>query len=262
MTARVLVGMSIREANAAAELEAAAAAADARLAFLQIADPTLSTVLTELANAGAERIELVGVAFGDLAPGNSWLRRIAGHWWRERGAGAPEVVVAAKLVGSGVADPGTVASVLEVVRPISGTEAPLTSAAWDEVPAYQRQVFVCRGPRCSARGAEKTWTALKTGLSQRGLGDTDVLMTAAGCMFPCNHAPVVTVQPDDVWYGGVTPDDVDELIDSHLAAGEPIERSDPLSRNRLAANRIPWISRCFFSLCCPTFGRRVVLATR
>lgn len=223
MTARVLVGMSVLEANAADELAATAAAADARLAFLQIAQPALTTVLTELADAGAERIELVGVAFGDLAPGHSWLRRIAGHWWRERGADAPDVVVATKLVGSDVTVPGMVASALETTRPISGTEAPLVSAAWDEVPAYRRHVLVCRGPRCSARGSDDTWTALKLGLSQRNLSDTDVLVTTAGCMFPCNHAPVIAVQPDDVWYGGVTTEDIDDLIDNHLVAGDPMK---------------------------------------
>ncbi|GAA1460448.1 (2Fe-2S) ferredoxin domain-containing protein [Nocardiopsis exhalans] len=223
MTARVLVGMSIREANAADELGAAAKAADARLAFLQVADPALSTVLTELADAGAGRIELVGVALGRLAPGHSWLRRVAGHWWRERGTGAPEVVVAARLVGPDVAVPSAVASALETVRPISGTEAPVTSAAWEEVPGYRRHLLVCRGPRCSARGAEETWGALAAGLSQRDLGDDDVLMTATGCMFPCNQAPVVAVQPDDVWYGGIGPGHADEIIDSHLVAGEPVE---------------------------------------
>jgi hypothetical protein len=97
--------------------------------------PVLSSCGEDAAKGADAGVLLVGVAFGDLAPGNSWLRRVAGHWWRERGAGAPEIVVATKLVGSDVADPGTVASALEVVRPISGTESPLISAAWDDVPA-------------------------------------------------------------------------------------------------------------------------------
>jgi (2Fe-2S) ferredoxin len=35
---------------------------------------------------------------------------------------------------------------------------------------------------------------------------------------------VVVVYPEQVWYGGVTPADVDEIIDSHIARGEPVER--------------------------------------
>ncbi|MCD2114958.1 hypothetical protein LQ384_28170 [Rhodococcus rhodochrous] len=68
MTGRVLVGMSIREVNAIRELEAAAAGADARLAFLQNAEPALSTVLTELADRGVTRIEWLGVCFGRWPP--------------------------------------------------------------------------------------------------------------------------------------------------------------------------------------------------
>lgn len=224
MTAQVLVGMSIREANAASELEAAAAAAGARLAFLQIAEPALSTVLSDLADGGARRIELVGVCFGPLAPGLSWLRRVAAHWWRERGSEAPEVAIATTLVGTDVTVRGVVDAALQTVRPVRGTEAPVTSPAWEEVPSYRHQVTVCRGPRCSARGAEETWTALADGLTQRGLKNTMVLMCAATCMYPCNQAPVIAVQPDDIWYGGILPDHVDELIENHLVAGNPLDR--------------------------------------
>ena len=35
--------------------------------------------------------------------------------------------------------------------------------------------------------------------------------------------PVVYVAPDDVWYGGVTVDDVEQLTTEHLDGGEPIE---------------------------------------
>jgi (2Fe-2S) ferredoxin len=32
------------------------------------------------------------------------------------------------------------------------------------------------------------------------------------------------VYPEQVWYGGVTPADVDEIIDSHITHGKPVER--------------------------------------
>jgi (2Fe-2S) ferredoxin len=34
----------------------------------------------------------------------------------------------------------------------------------------------------------------------------------------------VVVYPDAVWYGNVTPDDVEEIVERHLIAGEPVER--------------------------------------
>jgi (2Fe-2S) ferredoxin len=36
--------------------------------------------------------------------------------------------------------------------------------------------------------------------------------------------PTVVVYPDDVWYGGVTLADVDEIIDAHIVGGNPVER--------------------------------------
>lgn len=91
-------------------------------------------------------------------------------------------MIATVLVGADVAVPAVIDTALQSVRPVRATEAPVTSPAWEQVPPYRRHVTVCRGPRCSARGAEQTWTALADGLTQRGLKDTEVLMCAATCM--------------------------------------------------------------------------------
>jgi (2Fe-2S) ferredoxin len=32
------------------------------------------------------------------------------------------------------------------------------------------------------------------------------------------------IYPDAVWYGHVTEDDVDEIIESHIVGGKPVER--------------------------------------
>jgi (2Fe-2S) ferredoxin len=34
----------------------------------------------------------------------------------------------------------------------------------------------------------------------------------------------VVVYPDAVWYGGVHAEDVDEIIDSHILGGRPVQR--------------------------------------
>jgi (2Fe-2S) ferredoxin len=46
----------------------------------------------------------------------------------------------------------------------------------------------------------------------------------SGCLDQCEHGPTVVVYPDGVWYGRVTPDDVEEIIDSHIVNGKPVER--------------------------------------
>ncbi len=219
MSALVLVGMSVTDVDRRDDLLVAARSRGASVAFLQMGDPSLSLELTRLADLGADDITLVGVNLGPLAPAHSWLRRIAGHWWRERAGARPTLDVATRLVTS-LTDLDTV---LLDLKPISGSEAGLTSAAWEDVTGHQRQVLICRGPRCTARGSEESMRALVLGLMEAGLGDDDVLVTHTGCQFPCNPAPVVSVQPDDVWYGDVDPDVARQIVISHLAADTPVE---------------------------------------
>lgn len=215
----VLVGMSVREVDARDRLHRLAAERGASVAFLQLGDPSLSRELTRLADAGAARVTLVGVSLGTLAPAVSWLRRIAGHWWRERAGHRPVVEVAASLVGQ----LDELEPALGRTRPIDGTEPGLASAAWEDVPGHRHQVLLCRGPRCTALGSDASAEALVLALMSHRLGDDDVLLTHTGCQFPCNQAPVVSVQPDDVWYGGVDPDAARAIVAEHLVEGRPVE---------------------------------------
>jgi len=227
-SATVLVGMSVTDVDRREDLVSWAGDHDAGLAFLQMGDPSLSRELTRLADAGTEQITLVGVSLGPLAPGHSWLRRIAAHWWRERPGDRPEIQVATRLATtrddlaelmSGLAD----AALIENRRPITGTEPGLTSPAWERVPGHVRQVLICRGPRCTAKGSEETARAVILGAMEAGLGDDDLLITHTGCQFPCNQAPVLSVQPDDVWYGNVEAAAARVIVRDHLADGRPVE---------------------------------------
>lgn len=219
---RLVVGMSVREAVAHDRLTAIADSIDAEVAYLQIGEPSLGAALTRHADAGAERILLIGASLGVLAPANSWLRRVAAHWWRGRAEDERPVVEVSTTALRHESDLDL--GVFDVTRPIHGREAPLTSAAWEDVPRHRHHVFVCRGPRCTAQGSDRTAEELARTVKARGLGDDDVLVTQTGCLFPCNHAPVVSVQPDDVWYGPMAAADVEELVDTHLQGDLPLER--------------------------------------
>lgn len=225
----VLVGMGVCEANDRELLLGLATGSAAWIAFLQVGDPSLSRRLTAIADLGAREILLVGASFGKVAPAQSWLRRVAAHWWRER-TDPPAVRVAGELLKS--PDPERLDELIAGgTRLVTGTEAGLESAAWDDVPQHRHQVFVCRGPRCTARGADSIAEGLDRRVKDAGLSDDDVLITQTGCQFPCNHAPVVTVQPDDTWYGGVDEQAVKDIVAQHLIAGEPVE-SHRLTRTR------------------------------
>ena len=98
-------------------------------------------------------------------------------------------------------------------------------------PPFVKHLFVClndRGPghprgSCAQKGSEKLHEAFKAALKKRGLSDR-IRANKAGCLDNCEHGCSVVVYPEAVWYGHVTPEDVEEIVERHLVAGEPVQR--------------------------------------
>ena len=99
------------------------------------------------------------------------------------------------------------------------------------MPFFQRHVFVCINERpedhprgsCLKRGGPQVRDALKAALKQRGLTG-EIRANNAGCLDQCEDGVTVVVYPEQVWYGAVTVADVQEIVDSHLVGGKPVER--------------------------------------
>jgi (2Fe-2S) ferredoxin len=104
---------------------------------------------------------------------------------------------------------------------------------------FQYHVFACAQqkpdglPCCHARGAEATINALRREVGARGLADT-VQITQCGSMGLCESGPNLVVYPEGVWYSGVKPEDVAEIVESHFRNGVPVAR---LARQDEAATR-------------------------
>jgi (2Fe-2S) ferredoxin len=58
----------------------------------------------------------------------------------------------------------------------------------------------------------------KDRVRELGLRD-EVLVTRTGCLKHCSLGITVAVWPANVWYGGVTPADVEEILESAVAGG-------------------------------------------
>ena len=99
------------------------------------------------------------------------------------------------------------------------------------MPSFQRHVFVCINERpadnpkgcCKARGGIEVRDQLKSELTARGLSKI-IRANNAGCLDQCEHGVTVVVYPEQVWYGGVTVEDITEIVDKHLVGGEVVER--------------------------------------
>lgn len=85
----------------------------------------------------------------------------------------------------------------------------------------KREVVVCTGGGCVASGSLDLANQFRDLLSRTG---GSVRVRNAGCLGPCARGPVVTVQPDGVFYEGVTTDDVEEIVNEHLHGGRVVER--------------------------------------
>jgi (2Fe-2S) ferredoxin len=99
------------------------------------------------------------------------------------------------------------------------------------MPSFQRHVFVCINERpadhpkgcCKAKGGVEVRDRLKQELTARGISKL-IRANNAGCLDQCEHGVTVVVYPEQVWYGGVTVDDIPEIVDKHLVGGEAVER--------------------------------------
>jgi (2Fe-2S) ferredoxin len=64
---------------------------------------------------------------------------------------------------------------------------------------------------------------LKSELNKRGLAGI-VRANNAGCLDACEYGVSIVIYPEGIWYGGVTVDDVPEIIDRTIIDGEVIQR--------------------------------------
>jgi len=98
------------------------------------------------------------------------------------------------------------------------------------VSVRERYVLICGNLRppddppgsCAAK-CPLLHARFKARLAERKLNARFRALTTS-CLDFCATGPTVCVMPDNVWYAGVAEGDIDELIDSHLLAGRPVDR--------------------------------------
>jgi NADH-quinone oxidoreductase subunit F len=103
----------------------------------------------------------------------------------------------------------------------------------------------CGGTGCRASKSMEIKGRLTNAIENRQLQDKIVLIET-GCIGFCAHGPVMVVYPGGVFYQYLKPDDVDEIMDSHILKGYPVERllyKDPVSgRSVPRLKEIPFFS--------------------
>ncbi|MCL4549161.1 MAG: (2Fe-2S) ferredoxin domain-containing protein [Bacteroidetes bacterium] len=99
------------------------------------------------------------------------------------------------------------------------------------MPRFEKHIFVCENKRepghprgcCSEKGSIEIRKKFKDRLKELGL-NAKVRANISGCLDACEFGPTVVVYPEQVWYGGVKLEDVEEIIQSHIINNQPVER--------------------------------------
>jgi len=84
------------------------------------------------------------------------------------------------------------------------------------------KVLVCM-TGCRALGAQDVCTEFRRQLKGLSL-DEQVIVVETGCIGMCARAPVVLIEPYEYFYGGVTPEDVEEIISTTIQKSKPLNR--------------------------------------
>ncbi|MGE8494910.1 MULTISPECIES: (2Fe-2S) ferredoxin domain-containing protein [Comamonas] len=217
-----------------------------QLAFVDRNQPALPEALDSLcaalapADLARQTIVIQPVMVPDEPALRRWLQKVAMRWLASQAKDArPQLVFAQPLLQSDGLVPALLNNLaLATSQPDvvaeEGDEGWQTDpVAWSTVPAHQRHVLWCMGPRCVAKGAAALWPRLSQAVQASAPLKQQLQLLQTSCQYPCNQGPLMIVYPDGVWYGNLDEDSLVPVLKSH------IEGSEACAAHRVHSPRVP-----------------------
>jgi NADH-quinone oxidoreductase subunit F/NADP-reducing hydrogenase subunit HndC len=100
---------------------------------------------------------------------------------------------------------------------------------------YKYHILICGGTGCRSLQSAEIAEDFRKYLKEREL-DKDIQVVETGCFGFCEQGPIVKMLPDNTFYVGVTPEDVNEIIDEHIVKGRKVTRllyTDPNEKRHI-----------------------------
>ena len=99
----------------------------------------------------------------------------------------------------------------------------------------QTTITTCAGTGCQASRSLAVIEALKAELNKNGYAQI-CRIRATGCHGFCEQGPIMVLDPGNIFYCHITPDDVPEILSKTVARGEIVDRllyTDPVSGKKV-----------------------------
>lgn len=90
------------------------------------------------------------------------------------------------------------------------------------VDTQEKHILVCQGTGCSSSKSPVILEKFKEMIKERKIQNVRVIKT--GCFGLCAKGPIVIIRPENTFYAMVTPEDCEEIIQSHIIEGKIVER--------------------------------------
>lgn len=86
----------------------------------------------------------------------------------------------------------------------------------------EKHILVCQGTGCTSSKSPQILENFKKIIGEKGIKNVRVIKT--GCFGLCAKGPIVIIRPEDTFYAQVTPEDCEEIIQSHIIEGKVVDR--------------------------------------
>ena len=91
-----------------------------------------------------------------------------------------------------------------------------------QVGTKEKHILVCHGTGCTSSKSPKIIENFRKIIKEKKLENVRVIQT--GCFGLCAKGPIVIIRPEDTFYAMVSPEDCEEIIESHIIEGKVVDR--------------------------------------